>query len=153
MVAPTESASTRLHLLGVLVRDQRVALGYPSKEKAAAAVGLSHVPYRNVENGVAVSDLTYTKIELGFGMLPGSCRAVLGGADSIRLQGGGELISGARADRPSLENVEAEARAAIQIAIGIAAPDVTVGQAERLSDAALEELRKRGLLPGSRDSR
>lgn len=145
MAAPPDHDSHQLRLLGDLVKQLRVSLKYRSKEKAAEAVGLSHVPYRNVENGVAVSDLTYTKIEVAFGMLPGSCRAFLDGADSIKLVDGGELISGARS-RPSLGDVDAGAKAAIQAAVEITTPDMPVGLAKELSLKALEELRKRGLL-------
>ncbi|WP_330173063.1 hypothetical protein OG875_05290 [Streptomyces sp. NBC_01498] len=146
MAAPTDHDSHRRRILGELVKQQRRALGYSSKEKAAEAVGLSHVPYRNVENGLAVSDLTYTKVELAFGLLPGSCRAFLDGADSIKLTDGGELIPGARS-WPSLADIDARAREAIQAAVEVTAPDLSVGQAKELALKALEELRKRDLLP------
>lgn len=146
-MAPTDRLTHQMQLLSTLVTRQRVALGYPSKEKAAEACGLSHMTYRAVEAGRPVSDLTYTKIEAGFGLLPGSCQAVLDGADSVKLQDGGELIAEARSSRPSVEAVDAEAKAAIQIAIGITTPDMTMGTAQQLSERALEELRKRGLLP------
>ncbi|MFB6977758.1 hypothetical protein [Streptomyces scopuliridis] len=147
MAAPTDSTAQQLQMLGDLVKQQRIALGYTSKEQAAKAVGLSHVPYRNVENGVAVSDLTYAKVETGFGMIPGSCRAILNGADTIKLQDGGELAQDARSRRLPVEDIDATVRAIIQDAVGITTPDATMGQAKEISDRALAALRERGFLP------
>lgn len=147
MAAPTHSAAPQLELLGTLVTQQRLALGYRSKEKAAAAIGLSHVPYRNVENGKSAGALTYQKIETGFGMVAGSCQAVLDGADSIRLIDGGELIDGARSYRLTPQDAESKANAAIEEAIAVTAPDISVGQANRIKALAVEGLRQRGVLP------
>ncbi|MGW6741733.1 hypothetical protein ACWGDX_13560 [Streptomyces sp. NPDC055025] len=152
MAAPTDSAAQQLQLLGDLVKQQRIALGYSSKEKAAAALGLSHMPYRNVENGVSASDLTYAKIETGFGMIPGSCLAVLNGADTIRLTDGGELARDARSRRLPVD-VDDTVRAIIRDAVGITTPGVTMGQAQEISDRALAALRERGLLPDGPDNR
>lgn len=149
MVAPSDSAARQLKLLGELVMQRRIALKIGSKEKAADRCGLSHVPYRNVEAGRSASDTTYAKIEKGFGILPGSLKAVIDGADSVPLADGTELIHGGRISHPTLESVDAEAKEAIAKAVGLTTPELTFTQAEAISARAIEELRKRGILPAS----
>ncbi|WP_158712410.1 helix-turn-helix domain-containing protein [Streptomyces sp. NRRL F-5135] len=148
MAAPTDSAASQLRLLGDLIKQQRLALGYSSKEKAADACGLSHMTYRNAENGTSVSKTTYAKIEKTFGFLSGSCRAVLDGADSIHLTDGSELIHDGRISRPDLSTVDAEVQTAIREAASLTTPELTLAQATALAEAAIDRLRAAGLLPG-----
>lgn len=150
MAAPLESTNHQLRLLGDLVKQRRIALGYKSKETGAAACGLSHAPYRDVENGTrAVSAASYTKIENGFSFRAGSCRAVLDGADSIRLTDGTELIHGGQITRPSLEEATAGVRAAVDTAARLTAPDLTHRQTEAMTEQVVEELKRIGILPSA----
>ena len=149
MAAPTDRTTRHLQLLAALVKQRRLALGFSSKEKAADACGLSHVPYRNVEAGRPVSDTTYAKIEARFEFISGSCRAVLDGADSVTLLDGTELIHGGQIIRPSFEELEDEAKQAITVAVRLTAPDLTHRQTEAMTERAVEELRKRGILPSA----
>lgn len=147
MGALTDHAARQLTLLAALVTQRRHALGFSSKEKAAEACGLSHVPYRNVEGGRPVSDATYAKIEVGFKMAAGSCRAVLDGADFIKLLDGSELIAGGQISRPSLDEMTDELKSAITKAARLTAPDLTLGQTDDLTRQVVEELQRRGVLP------
>ena len=147
MAAPSDSTTSHLQLLGALVKQRRLALGFSSKEKAADACGLSHVPYRNVEAGKAVSDTTYAKIENRFEFVAGSCRAVANGADSVKLLDGTELIHGGQIVRPSFDEMADGVKQAITLAARLTAPHLTLGQTEEMSEAAVKELQRRGILP------
>ena len=149
MAAPQDSTTPHLQLLAALVRQRRVALGYSNKEKAAEACGLSHMPYRHVEAGRPVSDLTYTKIENGFEFLPGSCQAVLGGADSIKLLDGTELIHGAKINRLSFAEASEEVRQVINDAASVTAPELTLRQTQEMTQRVVKELQRRGILPSA----
>lgn len=147
MAAPSDSTTRHLQLLAALVKQRRLALGFSSKEKAADACDLSHVPYRNVEAGRAASDTTYVKIENRFEFVAGSCQAVLEGADSIKLLDGTELIHGGQITRPSFEEMEDGVKQAITTAARLTAPDLTHRQTEAMTVQVVEELRRRGILP------
>lgn len=147
MGAPTDSTTRHLQLLAALVRQRRVALGFSSKEKAAEACGLSHMPYRNVEASRPVSDLTYVKIENRFEFVPGSCQGVLDGADSIKLLDGTELIHGAKINRPSLAEMTEEVKQVINEAASVTAPELTLGQTQEMTQLVVKELQRRGILP------
>ena len=149
MVATPEPAATQLRLLAVLITQQRIALHFGSKEEAAAACGLSHMPYRNVEAGKRVSTTTYAKIENGFKLRPGSCQAVLEGADSITLTDGTELIAGGQIQRVEPDQLAEDIRAAVNSAARLTAPDLTHRQTEEMTAKVVEELRRRGILPAA----
>lgn len=143
MSAPT-GEPTPLDFLATLVRQQRVALGYRSKEAAAEACGLSHMPYRNVEAGRPASALTYTKIEQGLKLAPGACRHVLDGGDSLLLADGTELIVRARLRNHDLSHFPEDLRAGVMSAASATAPDLSVGQADEMTRRVLEYLQERG---------
>ncbi|MFE0039367.1 hypothetical protein [Streptomyces sp. NPDC059015] len=148
MAALAHHTSSHLQLLGSLVTQRRVALGFSSKEKAADACGLSHMTYRHVEGGRPVSDTTYAKIENRFEFVAGSCKTVAeGNADSIRLLDGTELIHGGQITRPSFKEVADEVKQAITDAARLTAPDLTLGQTEEMTERVVKELQRRGILP------
>ncbi|MFF5703470.1 helix-turn-helix transcriptional regulator [Streptomyces sp. NPDC012794] len=146
MAATTETPANRLTLLGALVRQRRVELGL-TQQQGAKTCGLSNQTYWNVESGVQVRDTTYAKVERGFTMRAGSCRAVIQGADFITLTDGTELIAGAQIQRPSLERQAEDVRAAVNTAARLVVPGITLGQADAMTEKVLEELQKRGILP------
>jgi hypothetical protein len=147
MAALTDHTARQLKLLAALVTQRRRALGFSSKEKAAEACGLSHVPYRNVEGGRPVSDATYAKIETRFEFEPDSCQAVLDGADSIKLTDGTELIAGGQISRPSFDEMTDALKQAITSAARLTAPNLTLGQTDDLTEQVVKELQRRGILP------
>ncbi|MFG2412351.1 hypothetical protein [Streptomyces goshikiensis] len=148
MAAAIETPTDQRTLLGILVRQRRVALQY-TQAKGAKACGLSGQTYWNVEHGHPASPTTYAKVEHGFGMRAGSCQAVLDGADSITLDDGTELIAGGQIQRPSLERQAEDVRAAISTAARLVVPGITLGQADDMTDRVVEELQKRGILPAA----
>jgi transcriptional regulator with XRE-family HTH domain len=148
MAPTTDPRSDRLALLGTLVTQRRAMLGL-TQQRGAKACGLSNQTYWNVEHGRTVSLTTYAKIERGFEIRAGSCRAVLDGADSVTLLDGTELIAGAQIQRPSLERQAEDVRAAINTAARLTVPGISLGQADAMTEKVLEELQKRGILPAA----
>jgi transcriptional regulator with XRE-family HTH domain len=146
MATTTDETTRQLRLLAALVRQRRVALGFSSQDKAAEACGLSHMTYRHVESGRSVSDSTYAKVESRFGFLAGSCRAVVDGADSIKLEDGAELFAGA-ISRPAMDGLADDLKSAITSAASLTAPELTLRQAQEMTEKVVEELRRRGYLP------
>jgi hypothetical protein len=147
MAPPSDDHARHLQKLAALVTQRRVALGFRSKEAGAAACGLSHMPYRNVENGLSVSGTTYNKIEVAFGFRPGSCKAVLEGADSITLEDGTELIEGGQIrDFVNSEVLEEEMDRAFDKSAQLVAPHLTLSESQAIKKEMFEYLRGRGVL-------
>lgn len=146
MAAAIETPTDQQKLLGALVRQRRVALGYTQAE-AAKACDLSGQTYWNVEHGRPVSSTTYTKVEVGFTLRAGSCVAVLKGADSVITLDGIELTDEGQIMRPSLERQTEDVRAAVDIAARLTVPGITLEQADAMTHALVEQLQKRGILP------
>ena len=144
------SGDTVRHLqkLATLVTQRRVALGFPSKEAAAEACGVSHMTYRKVEGGQLVRDATYAKLEIGFGMRAGSCKAVVeGSADSITLEDGTELIEGGQIrDFVNSDHLEEEVDRAFDKSAQLTAPHLTLSEARAMKEELFRELRARGIL-------
>ena len=142
-----------LHKLAALVTQRRVALGYPSKEAAAEACGISHTTYRKIEGGrdmapQRVRSTTYAKLDLGFKFRPGSCEAVVAGeADSITLEDGTELIEGAQIAHFDAGALSDGIPDAVTKSAMLVAPELTGHQIQAMGERVMEELRRRGLLP------
>lgn len=146
MAATTQTPTDRLALLGILVRQRRVALGF-TQLQGAKACDVSNQTYVNVEHGRSVSRTTYAKIEQGYAMQAGSCQAVAQGSDSITLLDGSELIAGAQIQRVPTDDLADDIRAAINSAARLTLPDATHRQTEEMTEKVFEELRRRGVLP------
>lgn len=155
MASTNGDTDRHLQKLATLVTQRRVALGFVSKEAAAEACGLSHTTYRKVEGTQddpprRVRETTYAKLEMGFKIRPGSCKAVIeGAADSITLEDGSELIEGGRITPLDRATLEDGLREAITKGATLTAPDLTLGQVEAMNERIMEELRRRGILPSS----
>lgn len=134
-----------LQRLAALATQRRVQLGFASKEAAADACGISHTTYRKIEFAQPVRVTTYAKLEIGFGMRPGSTKAVLdGSSDSITLEDGTELIEGgAIRDYGTLED---ELDRAFDKSAQLTNPDLTYRQAQAMKEQMLQELRDRGVI-------
>ena len=151
MTSPNDLAARRKRL-GELVAQARVALHFRRMEDAAAACGLAPMTYRNIEAGQSVRRQTYVKLEAGFGMVGGSVQAVLDGADSITLKDGTELVVGAQIVRsPDVAaDLSEELRQTVMDIATMVSPHIPGGEAQEISrraaQAAIETLRKRGLL-------
>jgi hypothetical protein len=142
-----DRTATHLRKLAVLVMQRRVALGITDKRVAAKRCVLSVTTYSKVEKGEPVTDTSYAKLEAGFGMLSGSCRAVLEGADSITLQDGRQLIDSAQIVRFDPGKLKAELRQAVTRSAGVVAPDLTLGQVDAMYEGLIKQLQEQGVFP------
>ncbi|MFD5875643.1 hypothetical protein [Streptomyces sp. NPDC060322] len=148
MAASPDRNARHLQLLAALVTQRRASLEL-GKDEAARKCGIAPMTYRAVEEGRRARDTTYAKIEKAFEFTAGACRAVLDGADSIKLLDGTELIHGAQIARPSLEELTDEVKHAVTKAAGLHAPDLTHRQTQEMTGEIVEELRRRGILPSA----
>ncbi|MFB6805396.1 hypothetical protein [Streptomyces sp. NPDC056387] len=146
MAAAIETPTDQQTLLGVLVRQRRVALGY-TQAQGSKACDLSGQTYWNIEHGRPVSATTYAKVEHGYGMRAGSCRAVLEGADSITLDDGTELIAGGQIQRADEGEIADDIRTAVNSVARLTAPDLSHRQTEEMTAKVMDVLRKRGFFP------
>ncbi|MFI8294483.1 hypothetical protein ACIGCZ_00900 [Streptomyces nigra] len=158
MALTTDETARHLGKLAALVTQRRVTLGLASKEAAAEACGISHMTYRKIEGtrGVppsVVSAGTYAKLELAFGFRPGSCKAVLDGADSITLEDGTEMIEGGQITRHQIDvdGISEELRREFIDVATVTSPGISLGEADTMSREAVERavkiLQERGVLP------
>ncbi|MEV6790868.1 hypothetical protein AB0M87_02480 [Streptomyces sp. NPDC051320] len=138
MATPDHGGRLRL---ARLVVQHRTKLGW-HKSHAAEAADLTITTYMRVEKGQSVRDVTYTKIERGFGWAPGACMAVIEGAPD--LQEAGEQLEGVRiAPVAVAEGV----RQSVQHAVIATLPGTPAGDMALLSEGVLAELRRRGIVP------
>lgn len=155
MAATPDRNARHLQLLAALVTQRRASL-HLGIDEAARLCGIAPMTYRNVEGdrhnqGSKIArDTTYAKIESAFEFTPGSCRAVLDGADSIKLLDGTELIAGAQITHPPLEEVGDEVKQAMSRVAGLHAPELTHRQTDSMADQLVKELQRRGILPSAR---
>ncbi|MBE1599756.1 MULTISPECIES: hypothetical protein [Streptomyces] len=147
MASPMDRTAPHLRKLAVLVMQRRVALGITDKRVAAKRCVLSVTTYSKVEKGEPVTDTSYAKLEAGFGLLSGSCRAVLEGADSITLQDGRQLIDSAQIVRFDPGKLKAELRQAVTRSAGVVAPDLTLGQVDAMYEGLIKQLQEQGVFP------
>lgn len=133
--------------LAALVTQCRAARGW-SKEKAAAEAGLSYTTYTRVEEGERVQATSYMKLERGLGIAPGACRAVLDGAELLTLADGSELFSDVRRTPFAIDSVADGVKGGVASAAILTTPGLTGHEINALGEQVVEELRKRGIIPG-----
>jgi DNA-binding XRE family transcriptional regulator len=147
MTPPAETPDRRLQRLAALVAQRRAQLGL-KKEDAAKACGIAYMTYWKIEDGQSVRDSTYAKLEVGFGLRAGSCKAVIdGSADSVVLEDGTELIEGGQIARVDADALAAGLPDAVTRSAMLVAPELTGRQIQALNEHLVEELRRRGLMP------
>ncbi|MFC7983872.1 hypothetical protein [Streptomyces sp. NPDC057336] len=147
MAPPSDQTARHLQKLAALVTQRRAQLRLSQEKAAKVCGGLAYMTYRKVEEGLPVRPSTYAKVEIGFGMRAGSCKAVIDGADSITLEDGTELIEGGRITPLDPETLEEGLRDAITKGATLTAPNLTLGEVQAINERVVEELRKRGILP------
>ncbi|MDT9688151.1 hypothetical protein Q5762_07245 [Streptomyces sp. P9(2023)] len=140
------SPADRLRLAKLVIR-RRQELGW-HKADAAQQADLTHTTYMRVEKGEAVRDVTYAKIDAAFGWAPGACIAILEGAEEA--QPAGEVEAGVRF--APVANMDEVARKAVQDVVIAVMPDVPAGRMAEFSEAVVEMLRERGVIPLKDDS-
>jgi hypothetical protein len=142
-----DRTATHLRKLAALVTQRRVALEITDKRVAAKRCQLSVTTYSKIEKGESVTDTSYAKLEAGFDMLSGSCRAVLDGADSIKLRDGSELVESAQIIRFDPGKLKAGLRQAVTRSAGVVAPGLTLGQVDAMYEGMIKELEEQGVFP------
>lgn len=140
---PPPTDDTALHRLADHIRRRRVDLGM-NKIDVAKAADITINTYMKLEDGRAVRDLTYGKVEGVLQWASGSCRQVLRGGDPTIAD---RLTDGAVASPVTSDDLEGDigravTDAAIAISDGMSAADI-----RELKQRVIEELRRRGRLP------
>ncbi|MFI2426566.1 hypothetical protein ACH5A7_21130 [Streptomyces sp. NPDC018955] len=147
MAPPSDQTARHLQKLAALVSQRRAQLAL-SKEDAATTCGIAYMTYWKIEDGQSVRPSTYAKLEVGFRMRAGSCKAVLdGAADSVVLEDGTELIEGGRISRLDPEVLGEGIPDAVTRSAMLVAPELTGRQIQELGEQVMEELRRRGIVP------
>jgi transcriptional regulator with XRE-family HTH domain len=147
MTSASDQTARHLQRLAALVVQRRAQLKL-SQEDAAKLCGVAYMTYRKVEGAQSVREATYAKLEVGFGLRAGSCKAVLdGAADSVVLEDGTELIEGGQITRIDPGALEAGLREAIRDGATMTMPGMTLGEVEAMRERIVENLRRRGILP------
>jgi DNA-binding XRE family transcriptional regulator len=146
MAHSSDQTARHLQRLAALVAQRRAQLGL-TKEDAAKACGIAYMTYWKIEDAQRVRATTYAKLEVGFGMRAGSCKAVLDGADSITLDDGTELIEGGQIKRLDLDTLREVIPDAVTRSAMLVAPELTGRQIQELGERVVEDLRRRGRLP------
>jgi hypothetical protein len=160
MADTSDDTARHLRKLAALVTQRRIALGITDKRVAAARCDLSVTTYSKVETQAQrVTDSSYAKLEAGFDFRPGSCRAVIDGADSVTLLDGTELVAGMQIVRRQVQagditdGLTEELREGFIDLATATIPQVPLGDAQemgkRVAEYALEVLRKRGIIEDS----
>lgn len=146
-MAPNTDQARHLQRLAALVAQRRAQLGL-TKEDAAKACDIAYMTYWKIEDGQPVRTSTYSKLEVGFGMRAGSCRAVVDGtSDSVTLEDGRELIEGGQIQRVDADALNEGIPDAVARNAMLVAPELTGRQIKELGERVMEDLRRRGLLP------
>ncbi|MFC8361084.1 hypothetical protein ACFUIY_14575 [Streptomyces griseorubiginosus] len=152
MPSTSDDADRHRRRLGSLVTQRRTMLAITDKRVAASRCSMSVTTYTKIENGDAVNPMSYTKLESGFGLQLGACRAVLDGAESLVLEDGGEVFVGGRSTRVDSQQLEPVLRQVITKWARLVRPDITLGEDQAMSDGVLEELKRLGFLPDGDNS-
>ncbi|WP_033307400.1 hypothetical protein RFN58_07205 [Streptomyces iakyrus] len=149
MASPSDQTARHLQRLAALVSQRRAQLRL-KKQEAAAVCDIAYMTYWKIEDGQSVRASTYSKLEVGFGLRAGSCKAVLdGAADSVVLEDGTELIEGGQIARVDTESLSDGIPDAVTKSAMLVAPELTGRQIQDLSEQVMEELRRRGILPSA----
>ncbi|BCM70938.1 hypothetical protein L0F81_25200 [Streptomyces tricolor] len=147
MTPPSDQAALHRQRLANLVAQRRAQLGL-KKQEAAETCGIAYMTYWKIEDAQPVRASSYAKVEVGFGMRAGSCKAVLdGSADSVVLEDGTELIEGGQITRLDADALAAGLPDAVTRSAMLVAPELTGRQIQALNEEIVQELRRRGLVP------
>lgn len=132
--------------LAQLVRMRRMELGL-SITAAAEAAGLAKDTYKRVEAAQPIREVSYAKIDSALGFDSGSCRAVLSGADAVKVV---EPQLDLRVHHLRIPP-ETAVRDAVAAAFIATSSSLTAAEIKALSDRVLEEFKDRGILDADSD--
>lgn len=131
--------------LATAARKRRLELGLALTDASAKAGGTSKGTWQRVERGEGIRDSNYAKIDGLLQWAPGSCMAVLTGGDpvsAVPVDGApGVVVSDI-----DPEVAEARGREIVQLAAIATTDGLTSDQIRALSERAIADLRKAGLI-------
>ncbi|MEU6610740.1 hypothetical protein ABZ922_37885 [Streptomyces shenzhenensis] len=131
--------------LASVVKARRLELRW-SKQRAADEAGVTIVTYRNVEAGRSARETTYAGIDRAFDWAPGTCTAILQGAESP--QPAGTVVEGVRYVSPATTSLDAEEtiRRVVQDVMIAVLPDATAREISAANETIIETLKRKGVL-------
>lgn len=138
---PSDEARTRL---GPIVRERRLHLGLAYKT-AAKLAGMSKETWKKIEDGEIVRAMSYAKVDPILEWAPGSCEAVLAGRQPIATKAS-ERVPGVEISERPREDIAAEARDVVSLAMIATTSGLTAEEIRALSDRAVRDLQARGLI-------
>ncbi|MFE7566906.1 helix-turn-helix domain-containing protein [Streptomyces sp. NPDC057539] len=126
------------------VKTRRLELGI-ARKKAAELAGMSKDTWRRIEEGAIVREMSYSKVDPVLGWAPGSCKAVLEGREPIPTKPARDA-PGADISRHPREDVDAEARDVISLALLATVSGMQAEEIRAFADRAVKDLKSRGLI-------
>lgn len=137
-----------LDRLARVAKARRLELGL-ARNKTAAEIGISKDTWKRVEQGQPVREMNYAKIDAALGWAVGSCLLVAEGGHPVPSEPSDDL-EGARIStvvEPLGPDAGEEVARAVQVA-SLGTTDLSAEEIRELSDRVVEDLRKRGIIPG-----
>lgn len=131
--------------LATLARKRRVELGVTLNDVNAKAGGISKGTWQRVERGEAIRDANYAKIDGLLRWAPGSCLAVLEGRDPVPVADV-DGAPGVVVSDVDPEVADGRRREVIQLAAIATTSGLTADEIRALSEKAIADLRKAGLI-------
>lgn len=131
--------------LAKTARERRLELSLALNDKNAKAAGTSKGPWQRVEKGMPIRVTNYAKIDGLLKWAPGSCIAVLEGREPIATRPAKDTPGADISDRP-VRDLDDEARDVIRLATIATTKGLTSEEIRDLSDRAVRDLKKRGLI-------
>ncbi|MET9293265.1 helix-turn-helix transcriptional regulator [Streptomyces sp. NPDC003077] len=133
----------------MLIAKRRIELGL-HKIDAARAAGITITTYNKAEAGEPVRDVTYRKIELVLGWAQGTCRDVLDRAAQISMA---ESLPALNMSYPltATHDLQTDIENSVQAAAIAVTDNLTAADIRELKRYVIEELRRRGRLPPSKN--
>ncbi|GAA2199785.1 MULTISPECIES: helix-turn-helix domain-containing protein [Streptomyces] len=129
-----------LDRLAKYVKAHRLEL-YPSRLAAAQAAGISKDTWHRVEEGEAVRDSTYAKIDKALGWAAGSCLVIAEGGEPVFA---GEATTSSARTSASLS--EEQARKMAWDTARATLPTAPVGELDTFVNELVENLRRAGIV-------
>lgn len=131
--------------LAKAARERRLELSLALNDKNAKAAGTSKGPWQRVEKGLPIRPGNYAKIDGLLKWAPGSCISVLEGREPIPTRPAKDVPDVDISERP-VRDLASEARDVIRLATIATTTGLTSEEIRDLSDRAVQDLKKHGLI-------
>ncbi|MGW7350883.1 hypothetical protein [Streptomyces sp. NPDC054784] len=138
-------ATTRdLERLAEHVKERRHELEKGTRDIAAAA-GLARATVIRVEDGEAIRDLNYAKLDAALGWARGSCLLVAEGSEPVKLDEK-ELAPGRTAATVPQADLHGEVKESVALTALAVTDGLTAEEIRTLSEKVAEDLARRGVI-------